>query len=221
MNDIEQTLSERLQAIADRIRARGPSPFATTIDQFIGRLEAANAGASAPQVGDKMPPFDLPDQDGKLVSLDELLARGPVVLAFHRGHWCPYCRTNMIGLAEIQDRVAPAQIIAISPETRKYTSELRALSGARFPFLTDVGVGYCLSINLAVFVDQTMAALIEGAGLDVPGYQGGTPWIIPIPAVFVLDRDGTIVARYVDPDYRRRMEPSDILAHLRPLLDRS
>lgn len=221
MNDTEQTLAERLQAIADRIRARGPSPFATTIDAFIRRLETANAGTSAPKIGDKMPPFNLPDQDGKLVSLDELLTQGPLVLAFHRGHWCPYCRTNMIGLADIQDRVAPAQIVAISPETRKYTSELRELSGARFPFLTDVGVGYCLSINLAVFVDQTMAALIEGAGLDVPGYQGGTPWIIPIPAVFVLDRDGTIVARYVDPDYRRRMEPSDILAHLQPLLDRS
>jgi peroxiredoxin len=221
MNDTEQTLSDRLQAIADGIRARGSSPFAATIDDFVARLEGANAGSAAPQVGEKMPPFDLPDQDGRLVSLDELLTQGPLVIAFHRGHWCPYCRTNMIGLAEIQDKVAPAQIVAISPETRKYTGELRALSGARFPFLTDVGVGYCLSVNLAVFVDQAMAALIEGSGKDVPTYQGGTPWIIPIPAVFVLDRDGTIVARYVNPDYRRRMESNDILAHLQPLLDRS
>lgn len=221
MSDTELTLAERLQAIADRIRAKGPSPFATTIDQFIGRLEAANAGSTAPQVGERMPSFDLPDQDGRLLSLEELLEKGPLVVAFHRGHWCPYCRTNMIGLAEIQGKVAPAQIVAISPETRKHTSELRVMSGATFSFLTDVGVGYCLSVNLAVFVDQTMAALIAGAGLDIPAYQGGTPWIIPIPAVFVLDRDGTIVARYVDPDYRRRAEPSDILAHLQPLLNRT
>ena len=211
------TLAERLRAIADVVRLEGPD-FAVTVDNFVARLEAVNAGGGAPQVGETMPPFTLPDQDGRLLSLDELLADGPVVVAFHRGHWCPYCRLNMVGLAEIQDAAIPARIVAISSETRKYTRTLRTEAGARFPFLSDVGGGYCLSINLAIFVDEFMSSLIAGAGWDVPAYQGNSPWILPVPAVFVLDADGTIVARHVDPDYRRRLEPSAILDRLRPLL---
>ena len=118
----------------------------------------------------------------------------------------------MVGLAEIQEDAAPAQIVAISSETQEHTRTLRAEAGARFPFLTDVGGGYALSINLAILVDEAMASMIGGAGWDVPRYQGGTPWILPVPAVFVLSRDGVIVARHVDPDYRRRMELDDLLA---------
>ena len=106
-------LSDRLRAIADEVRLRSPE-FADAVATFVGRLEAVRAGTGAPQVGDLMPGFTMPDQDGTLISLEEILARGPAVLAFHRGHWCPYCRLNMVGLAEIQDQLGDARIYAIS-----------------------------------------------------------------------------------------------------------
>jgi peroxiredoxin len=206
----EVSLGARLKFIADRVREKGPT-FAVAVDKFVARLEAANAGSSAPHIGDVMPGFCLPDQDGHLVTLDALLAEGPVVIAFHRGHWCPYCRLNMIGLAEIQERVKPAQIVAISSELAHYTCALRKEAGAHFPFLSDMGGGYALSINLAIWVDETMSSMIGAAGWDVPAYQGGTPWVLPVPSVFVVGRDGIIMARHVDPDYRRRMELDDLL----------
>ncbi len=199
------SLGERLKFVADCVRSKGPG-FADAVDAFVGRLEAAQAGSTAPMVGDAMPEFFLPDHEGRLVTLASLLEQGPAVLAFHRGHWCPYCRLNMVGLAEIQHEVKPAQIVAISSEIQQYTKALRAEAGAEFPFLTDVGGGYSLSINLAIWVDDEMARMIGGAGWDIPGYQGGTPWVLPIPAVFVVGQDGIIKARHVDPDYRRRME---------------
>jgi len=205
------SLGKRLQYVADCVRERGPT-FAVAVDKFVARLEAANAGSTAPQVGDIMPGFCLPDHEGHLVTLDGLLAEGPVVLAFHRGHWCPYCRLNMVGLAEIEDRARPAQIVAISSEISQHTKALREEAGARFPFLSDVGGGYALSINLAIWVDEAMSSMIGGAGWDVPGYQGGGPWVLPVPAVFVIDREGIIRDRHVDPDYRRRMELDDLLA---------
>ena len=204
------TLGERLKYVADCVRTNGPD-FASVVDAFVDRLEAAQAGSTAPMVGDVMPDFCMPNHDGRLVTLRSLLECGPTVLAFHRGHWCPYCRLNMVGLAEIEQEAKPAQIVAISSEVQQYTRMLRTEAGAEFPFLTDVGGGYTLSINLAIWVDDAMSLMIGGAGWDIPGFQGGTPWILPVPAVFVVGQDGIIAARHVDPDYRRRMELDALL----------
>jgi peroxiredoxin len=210
------TLEARLRLIADEVRAAS-AEFAAAVDGFVGRLERARAGEGAPQVGEPMPPFLLPDDEGRLVGLDELLAVSPVAISFHRGHWCPYCRLAVSALAEIQDRTAPARLVSISAETQEYTRRLRAETGARFPMLMDFANGYALSLNLAIWVDEAMSALIAGAGWDVPRYQGHEGWILPIPSVFVVGQDGIIAARHVDPDYRRRMDKEDILAAIRGL----
>jgi peroxiredoxin len=123
----------------------------------------------------------------------------------------------MVGLAEIQDKVAPAHFVAISAELQRYTRRLRAETGARFPFLTDLDGGYALSINLAIWVDDFMSSLIASAGWDIPGYQGGQAWILPVPSVFIVDQNGIIRTRHVDPDYRRRMELDAILEGVRTL----
>lgn len=209
-------LGDRLKAIADEVRLKGPD-FAVAVDDFITRLEAAQAGEGAPMVGETMPGFIMPDQDGRLVSLEEITDEGPAVLAYHRGHWCPYCRMNMVGLAEIEGQIGPARIYAISAEQQTYTRKLKVESGANFPFLTDVDGGYALSINLAIWVDEFMAGLIAGAGWDIPGYQGGQAWILPVPSVFIVDADGIVRTRHVDPDYRRRMELDAIVAGVRAL----
>src|SRR4051812_41679807 len=113
------SLSERLEVIANAARDLLPE-YSHAIDSFAGRLEAVRAGAGAPAVGDRMPLFTLPDQDGRLVLLDDLTRQGPVVIAFHRGHWCPFCRMAMTGLSEIEERARPAQIVAISCEMPRY-----------------------------------------------------------------------------------------------------
>lgn len=216
---LDAPLRERLQIIADEVR-RLSDVFAGAVDTFVTRLHQAEAGASAPQVGDVLPDFTLPDQEGKLARLSALLDEGPVVVAFLRGHWCPYCITTAVALGEIADaaREHYARIVAITPESRKYSDKLAADSGRKFPILTDVDNGYALSLNLAIWVDDEMAKLIAGAGWDVPAYQTAKSWILPIPATFVLDRNGVVTARYVNADYRTRMEIDDILAALKETL---
>lgn len=206
----EAPLSDRLRIIADVVGSQYPE-FTEIADAFVRRLDCAKAGLSAPAVGEPMPGFLLPDHEGRLIALEELLERGPVVAAFHRGHWCPYCQLNMAALAEIEERARPAQIVAISPETQHYTRMLKEESGAQFPFLTDIGAAYALSLNLAIWIDQTFSRAIAASGCDVPLYNGTGSWIVPIPAVFIVRGDGTIAARHIDPDYRRRMEVDDLL----------
>lgn len=205
------SLAEHLQAAAAVASERRPE-YMELVDRFVARLEQVQAGHGAPGVGTAMPRFVLPDQDGRLVRLEDLLGTGPAVVAILRGHWCPYCRLNMVGLSHVHQKSAGASLVVISPEVQRYTRLLREQSEASFPVLTDVMAGYILSLGLAVFLEEPLARLVEAAGWDVPLYQGGTGWILPIPSVFVLDSDGVIAARHIDPDCRRRMELADLLA---------
>jgi peroxiredoxin len=214
-------LAERLRMIADQVRALSPE-FAEAVDTFVSRLGSAEAGAKAPGVGEALPNFVLPDLKGRLVGLDALLREGPVVVAFLRGHWCPYCRITAAALGEIAQsaNALGARIVAITPESRQFARQLDVDTQGAFPILADLDNGYALSVNLAVWVDEAMSGLIAGAGWDIPAYQGNKAWMLPIPAVFALARDGTIVARHVNPDYRERADLKEIIAALRALASR-
>ena len=100
--DMDASLAERLQAFADAVGELGPI-FQSSVDDLVARLRAHDVGDNAPKPGEKMPDFVLPDERGQLVSLEQLLEKGPVAVTFHRGHWCPYCRINTRALAEAQD----------------------------------------------------------------------------------------------------------------------
>src|SRR5215468_10128389 len=86
--DLEAPLADRLQAFANELRRLGPG-FAAAVDMLVSRLTKCDAGATAPKVGEPMPAFLLPDDQGRLIGLDDFLAEGPIALAFNRGSWCP------------------------------------------------------------------------------------------------------------------------------------
>jgi peroxiredoxin len=214
--DMDASLAERLQAFADAVRELGPI-FQSSVDDLVARLRAHDVGDNSPKPGEKMPDFVLPDEKGQLVSLGQLLEKGPVAVTFHRGHWCPYCRINTRALAEAQEQIAAqgGQVAAIMPDRQHFTAELKAQSEAPFPILTDIDNGYALSLNLAFWVGEEMQKLMCQAGWDVAPSQGSDTWLLPIPATFVVGTDGEVKARFVDPDYRRRMTIEDLLAALK------
>ena len=214
--DMDASLAERLQAFADAVGELGPI-FQSSVDDLVARLRAHDVGDNAPRPGEKMPDFVLPDERGQLVSLGQLLEKGPVAVTFHRGRWCPYCRINTKALAEAQDEIAAegGQVAAIMPDREHFASELKAESGAPFPILTDIDNGYALSLNLAFWVGEEMQKLMCQAGWDIAPSQGSDTWLLPIPATFVVGTDGEVKARFVDPDYRKRMTIEDLLAALK------
>jgi peroxiredoxin len=140
-----------------------------------------------------------------------------VVISFNRGHWCPYCRLQMSVMGQVHADVVQAggQLVTIVPERRKFAALMRREAQAPFAVLTDMDNGYALSLNLAVWVGAEMAAMMAGFGVNLPEYQGNESWILPIPASFVVGRDGMIVARHIEPDYRLRMETDALLNAVR------
>jgi peroxiredoxin len=214
--DMDASLSERLDSLAEAVRTLSP-PFADAVDRLVTRLQQSGAGGTAPQLGEPMPPFYLPDERGRMVSLNELLSKGPVAVTFHRGHWCPYCRLNTNALAYAQKEIEGegSQIVAIMPDRQQFAEEFKTELKARFPILTDMDNGYALSLNLVIWVGAEMERMISAAGWDIPNYQGNTSWMLPIPATFVVGKDGKIKARFVDPDYRKRMAIEGMIAALR------
>ena len=214
--DMDASLNDRLDSLANAVRTLSP-PFADAVDRLVTRLQQSGAGETAPQVGEPMPPFHLPDETGRIVSLEELLTNGPVAVTFHRGHWCPYCRLNTNALAQAQKEIEgeSGQIVAIMPDRQQFAEAFKTESNARFPILTDMDNGYALCLNLVIWVGAEMVQMISALGRDIPNYQGNASWMLPIPATFVVGMDGKVKARFVDPDYRKRMAIEDMIAALR------
>jgi peroxiredoxin len=210
---LDAPLDQRLGMIRDAVSALSVE-FAAAVDRLVARLEAGGAGHAAPAPGQPMPPFVLPDEAGRLVAMPQLLAKGPVVVNFHRGHWCPYCRLHRAALAEIAPAIsaAGAQLVIISPERGRYAAQMRAETADHFPVLTDMDNGYAMSLNLVIWLGTELQAMLGGAGWDVAAYQGNPAWMLPVPATFVVGTDGLVAARHVDADYRRRMAVEDLLA---------
>lgn len=209
-------LGARLATVADEVRRLKPQ-FADVVERMIARLSENGVGLGAPKPGERMPDFVLVDESGHLVNLLQLLDRGPAIISFNRGHWCPFCRLNVDALAKAEPDITMlgAQIVAVLPETVKWNAELKAYAKAPFRFLSDIDNGYALEMSLLFWVGDEMRHALMAGGVDIPLFQGNDTWMLPIPATFVVGRNGFIRARHIDPDYRRRMEIEDLINSVR------
>jgi len=214
--EMDASLNERLALYSQGVRKFLP-PYAAAVDGLIQRLNAAGAGGNAPQPGELMPPFVLPDETGQLVSLEELLQSGPVAVTFHRGHWCPWCRISINALVRVSVEIKKAggPVVAIMPDRQKFAADFKREAGSPFPVLTDMDNGYALSLNLAIWLGPELEGLLSSYGRALPDYHGNDAWTLPIPATFVVAPDGIIRAQFVDPDFRRRMAVEELVDALK------
>ncbi|WP_226579094.1 peroxiredoxin-like family protein [Acuticoccus sediminis] len=208
-------LDGRLAIIRNAFRRFRPT-YSSAIDRFVERIEATDPASRAPAVGEAMPEFALPDSTGRIVTLRALLEEGPVVVSINRGVWCPLCRTTLAALTETEPavRAAGARLVSISPQRAAYGEAHRHDAGAEFPMLSDVDLGYATVLGLTVPIGEELAACYDGFAIDLAAINGNEGVLLPIPATFVVGRDGTILARHIDPDPRHRMDPCDVVQAL-------
>ena len=210
------TLREKLVAY-DRVSRELIPEVIAAYDRAIERWSGNEAAAFAPAVGEAIPDFLFPDADGHLVSISSLLEKGPLVISLNRGHWCPYCRLELRGLAKAHAEIAAAgaTVVSVIPETGRYAHQMIETNALPFQVLIDLDLSYALSLGLVVPAGAEIREIYERYDLDLPRFQSNECWLLPIPATIIVGTDGRVKARFVDPDFRHRMPLDEILAALR------
>lgn len=180
-------------------------------------LESGQA-QRARKAGDVAPEFSLKDPDGRLVSLRDLLAKGPLVVSFYRGVWCPYCNLELQALQAALPEITArgASLVAISPQTAANSRKSQRDNRLEFPILSDVRSEVAHAFGIRFALPDYLAKLYSDFGNNLPVVNDDPAWVLPMPARYVIATDGTIAYSEVNPDYTQRPDPSELL----PVLDR-
>jgi peroxiredoxin len=209
---LREIYAERKELIAKYV----PPETQAIHTQAVAELKARHLAANILPVGAKAPPFELPDHNGKMVSSSELLAKGRLVLCFIRGRWCPFCVGQMeaMNLILLQIEQAGASFVSISPQTVKQSFFMHDQHKMRFPLLSDAGNKVARQFGLSYRVPSMQEAVYRRAFVNLPFTNGDDSWELPVPAIYILDQDGTVLYASADEDYTERPEPAEIVDFL-------
>jgi peroxiredoxin len=210
---LREIFAERKELIAKYVPAGTQAIHA----QAVAELKAQHVAVNILPVGAKPPAFELPDHNGMIVSSSPLLSKGALVVCFIRGRWCPFCVGQMEGmnLALQQIEQAGATLVAISPQTVKQSYFMHDQHKLRFPLLSDAGNKVARAFGLTYRVPAAQEAIYRRAFVNLPLANGDDSWELPIPATYILDRDGTVPYASANEDYTERAEPEELLVTLR------
>jgi len=209
---LREIFAERKELIAKYVPAETQAVHARAVAELKQRRLAANIFP----VGSKIPEFELQDHDGKAISSSVLLTKGRLVLCFIRGRWCPFCVGQMEAMSLILPDIeqSGATLVVVSPQTVKQAFFMRDQHKLRFPLLSDSRNNVARQFGLTYRVPDEQRGVYQRAFVNLPFVNGDESWELPIPATYVIDRDGTVLYASANEDYAERPEPEDIVRFL-------
>lgn len=213
-----QTLQQKL----DHFRAnvdKAPADAKKIMERATAELRDSGQKERAIKLGDTFPDFELPNQNGEIVKLTDLLKNGPVIVSFFRGIWCPYCNIELEAIGKIVPaaRASGGDLVVISPSTQKMAQRIVRDQELSCDVLTDAGNDFADKLGTKFRLPPYLEELYRGFGVDLPGNNGDDSWTLPMPLRAVIDTHG--VVRYLDinDDYTQRPDTPECLAVLRSL----
>lgn len=213
------SLQDKLDAFKIEFETKlAPAAAVAVMHRVTDELIASGQAKRALKAGDRAPEFTLPDPDGKLVASRELLAKGPLVVTFYRGAWCPYCNLDLQALEEarLEIEARGASLIAVSPQTAANSRKSQRSNKLGFAIVGDKGGELADKFGLRWHLPEDLQAVHKQLGADLVAFNGDDSWTLPMPARYVIGQDGIIAYAEINPDYTLRPEPSDVF----PILDR-
>uniref|UniRef100_A0A9E7ZW54 thioredoxin-dependent peroxiredoxin n=1 Tax=Bosea sp. NBC_00436 TaxID=2969620 RepID=A0A9E7ZW54_9HYPH len=210
-------LEQELAAFQAEFARTAPEGRVALYGEKIEELRATFALEKAIGVGDSAPDFALPGIDGHQIVLDDLLRQGPVVLTFDRGGWCPYCNLQLRAYQVALPHVAAlgARLVAISPRLPDNSLGTVEKNTLTFDVLSDVGTAVARSYGLVYTLPAELREALRSNDKALSRINGDESWELPVPATYVIGKDGRVLLASLHVDYRTRLEPEAILAALR------
>ena len=213
------SLQAQLDALKSEFVSQLPEDVRETM--MATTLELANTGIAeqAPQVGDRLKEFELPNQNGQQRSLSKLLEAGPVVVSFYRGGWCPYCNLELRAFQQILPDInsAGASLVAITPELPDASLSTTEKNELAFEVLSDEDADYARDLGLVFTLPEVLRPIYQNFGIDLEKHNGQGQFDLPLAATFVVDVDGKVSYSFVSADYTQRAEPAEVIQALQVL----
>jgi peroxiredoxin len=210
------SLQQELQTQKENSIARMAPERLATMEGATALLRASGIEASALKTGARVSDVTMTDALGKPVRLADELAKGPVIVVFYRGGWCPYCNLTLRAYQQLLPRIRAlgANMIAITPETPDRSLTTSEKNALEYKVLSDANLRAAAAFGLAFELPPDLQAVYLKAGNDLREINGSGQWSLPVPATYVIGQDGTVLYAHVDADYRNRAEPAEALAAL-------
>jgi peroxiredoxin len=195
------------------LRRETGAPLRNLYDALVQRLTDSATAEGALKAGDVFPDFALPDGSGRFALSSELLRLGPLVVNFYRGRWCPYCSAAVEAMSAAVPTIsaAGATVIGVSPELGTLSFSTGHDRDLNFKMLCDIDSGLALQCGLLFRLTDEIIAEYLADGLDLAKVYGNDSWFLPIPASYIIAPDGAIKHAFVNPDFRYRMDPEEVL----------
>ena len=213
------SLAKDLNAICSQGQERMPPNALAAIQGSIEDLSRSGIVERSLKVGDQVSDFELPNAVGQMVGLYETLQGGSAVITFYRGGWCPFCSAELEAYQGAIDgiRALGATLFAISPQLPDQSLSMAEKQNLTFEVLSDIHNDVARQFGIVYHVQDELQAVYEDLGLDLPAFNGDDSFDLPVPATYVVDTSGMVRLSFVDPDYTRRLDPTDVLSVLQTL----
>ncbi len=209
------SLKEQLAEYRAGWYKRVPAERQAIMQRHIDQLRNGAIARTMLKAGDRAPAIVLKNARGTAVDVGTLLKKGPVIVTFYRGGWCPYCNFELKAYQEILPQIAAAgaSLVAISPEKPDDSLSTAEKNALTFEVLSDIGQKVGRAFGLVYDFTEELKSAYHEFNIDIPA-RNGTPgeWALPVSATYVVDRDGTIIYAHTDADYRDRADPREVLA---------
>jgi peroxiredoxin len=211
--------TDQLNSLTTDVFAKASSEYASAVEATRKVIQDSGLLRSALQAGQVFPSFSLPDANGSIISASELLKRGPLVVAFYRGSWCPFCNLelNALQLALPEIKAQGGSLAAISPQRPEQSAETARHSQLSFHLLFDRQNLFARELGLVYRLPAAMQTELQKTGLQLPTNNGDDSWELPIPATYLVGQDGVIVDAFLDADFYHRKDPQELVEELRRL----
>lgn len=217
--DSDKSLTEQLKERAEVSAQNSPQKTRMIMENAIEELRNSTVMQSALKKGDKIPKFSLNDVKRGKVDSHELLKKGPLIITFYRGGWCPYCNLQ---LRDLQKHLATikaqgAELVAISPERPDKTAETIKKQDLKFYVLSDNKGEVADLFGLTYKLPSELIDLYKKFGINLKKANGTSEWELPLSATYIVNKNAEIVYAFVDADYKKRAETKELVRILKSL----